>query len=75
MAGPQNVLVFRATDIETGITISKSYRNRDFIIVQKVSGESRLLRLDFEGLPRLMWKIRIEERKEKNKRVLAGIHD
>ena len=66
-------LIFRAND--DVIAISKEYGNADFIIVQKVSGESRLLRLDFEGLLNLMWKIRIEERKEKNKRVLAGIKE
>ena len=65
-------LVFRATDIETGITISKAYRGPYVFITQE---SPVTLGFDFKKLLNLMRKIQIAERKEKNKRVLSGIKE
>lgn len=69
-------LIFRASDDVAGIEISKAYKSSKFVIVQTGADKRKQVFMgDFEKLLRLMWKIRIAEKKEKNKRVLAGIDD
>lgn len=62
-------LVFQVEDPET--KVYKEFGRSDFHIEK----DGWLITLNFEKLLRLMWKIRIAERKEKNNRVLAGIRE